>query len=110
MGVYKLVALNDVAKNFDSGSGADLLLKPYAPVVLGRAASKESGYRYPQSWAQISSRHCKIFVDHDNPGQVTVTPMSLPSDRFVPSSLQCNTRTLATACHPCSFWELAWSG
>jgi hypothetical protein len=62
MGVYRLVALSDLAKGFtDGGRGPDLALWSHKPVLLGRAvASRSDGFKLPPDWAQISGKHCTI--------------------------------------------------
>lgn len=61
MGRFKLVAVGDHAKQLNMCDGApDLLLWQDRPIQLGRAVREGDGYRYPNSWNSLSSRHCNL--------------------------------------------------
>lgn len=61
MGLYKLVAVgkNALELNFIDGS-PDLLLWQDRPIHLGRGVRIGEGYKFPNEWNSLSSRHCTL--------------------------------------------------
>lgn len=62
MGRYILEAIGEHAKQ--RVGGANLLLWIDKPVLLGRAVKDTEGYKFPNHWNSLSSKHCKlVFQD-----------------------------------------------
>lgn len=61
MGLYKLVAVgkNALELNIIDGS-PDLLLWQDRPIHLGRGVRIGEGYKFPNEWNSLSSRHCTL--------------------------------------------------
>jgi hypothetical protein len=59
MGAYRLVALNDVARECVPDEGI-VLWDCGTPFMLGRSSTKREGWAFPMSMAQLSSRHCTL--------------------------------------------------
>lgn len=74
MGCYKLVAIGEDAKKLAMcDGGADLLLwQSSKPILLGRAVKEGDGYKYPNQWNSLSSRHCNLQYQTTQSGQVRV--------------------------------------
>ncbi|GMH35990.1 hypothetical protein BSKO_03858 [Bryopsis sp. KO-2023] len=63
MSRYYLVALSEVAKEFQqsNGGGPDFLLQE--STKIGRNVARGEGYKVPLQWQQVSGQHCRIFFD-----------------------------------------------
>eukprot|EP01025_Chloroclados_australasicus_P003242 TRINITY_DN10753_c0_g1_i1.p1 TRINITY_DN10753_c0_g1~~TRINITY_DN10753_c0_g1_i1.p1 ORF type:complete len:372 (-),score=32.66 TRINITY_DN10753_c0_g1_i1:1269-2384(-) len=58
---FVLKAQEGAAKQFNCYYGSDLVLRQEV-TLLGRAVPQNKGYRFPSSWVQVSSHHCKLIV------------------------------------------------
>lgn len=58
LGRYKLEAVGEHAKLRDGG--ADLTLWTDKPVALGRGVKEGEGYKFPNNWNSLSSKHCTL--------------------------------------------------
>ena len=78
MGVYKLVALSDLARSYvGGGGGPELELWTHKPVPFGRGVQPKTGYRFPAEWAQISSNHCSFTFVPGNQASLPTVPLAL---------------------------------
>jgi hypothetical protein len=61
MGRYRLEAVGENAKELKFlDGGPDLMLWQDKPIFLGRGVRDGEGYKYPNSWNALSSRHCTL--------------------------------------------------
>lgn len=61
MGRYRLVAAGEHAKTLKMFDGTpDLLCWTDRPILLGRAVKEGEGYKFPNHWNSLSSRHCSL--------------------------------------------------
>ncbi len=61
MGRYKLEAVGQNARELKFvDDSPDLLLWVDKPILLGRAVKEGEGYKYPNAWNSLSSRHCTL--------------------------------------------------
>lgn len=65
MGNYTLRAVGEHAKQLKFKHGTcDLLLWTEGPsILLGRAVKDGEGYKYPNTWNSLSSRHCILSFE-----------------------------------------------
>lgn len=72
MGRFRLVAAGEHAKQLSlCDGGPDLLLWQDRPIQLGRAVREGDGYRYPNQWNSLSSRHCTLQYQPTDGGEVS---------------------------------------
>lgn len=72
MGRFKLVAVGDHAKQLTMcDGGPDLLLWQDKPIQLGRGTKPGEGYRYPNDWNSLSTKHCSLEFQVSTTGEVS---------------------------------------
>lgn len=82
MGRFKLVAVGEHAKKLTMcDGGPDLLLWQDSgrPIQLGRAVREGDGYKYPNQWNSLSSRHCNLQYQAAEDGEVKKLSLLLSS-------------------------------
>lgn len=62
MGRYVLQAVGNDAK--ERPGGPDLVLSTEKAVLLGRAVKEAEGYKFPNDWNSLSSRHCTLKYEN----------------------------------------------
>jgi hypothetical protein len=72
------VAVGEHAKQLSlCDGGPDLLLWTDKPIFLGRAVKDGDGYKYPNHWNSLSSRHCNLVYQTAAGGEVRYQPAAI---------------------------------
>lgn len=85
MGCYVLQAQGNDAK--ERPGGPDLVLWMDKAILLGRAVKEAEGYKYPNDWNSLSSRHCTL--KYENVGHSTAWWCRPVQQRSVAWSVPC---------------------